>query len=110
MEEWGKILQGGGILGGIALAAKLILPVLSKQSEASTSRLETDATLHDLYQRTLVAQRELAEALNLAREEIGALKMQVISLTNDLTNARNLLAKAEESLAAQANKSANLEV
>ena len=106
MEEWAQLLKGGGVLGGIAVAFKLIWPILSKQSEASTSRLETDSTLHQLYQDTLKAQREISQELSAARDEIGALRLQVVTLTRELTEARHLLAKAEESLAAHAKNTA----
>lgn len=110
MDEWATLAKGGGAAGVLWLAIKLIWPILSKQSEASANRLETDSTLHQLYQDTLKAQREISQELSAARDEIGALRLQVVTLTHELTEARNLLAKAEESLAAQANRSASLEV
>lgn len=106
-DEWAK---AGGIVGALAIAAKLVWPILSKQSEASANRLETDSTLHELYQSTLKAQREISEELAKAREEIGALRLQVNTLTKDLEDARKALANAEASLAKQANINASLEV
>ena len=107
---WEQVAQGGVGLLGLGLGFKLLWPLLSKFVEASASRSETDSTLHGLYQDTLKAQREISEELSKAREEIGALRIQVNTLTQELTEARKLLAKAEESLAAESNKRSALEV
>jgi len=93
---WNELLQGGLGIGVIAFGIKLLLPLLSKRLEADGARADTDTTLHNLYQETLKAMQELSKELSAARLEISRLKSEVEQLTSGLSDARNELAKHNE--------------
>lgn len=91
---WAEIAQGGAGILGLGLGFKLLWPLLSKMVEASTSRSETDTTIHRLYQETVAANHEMSKQLGQALEQIAKLQVKVDELSRELAEARAMLSKA----------------
>lgn len=91
---WTEIAQGGAGLLGLGVGFKLLWPLLSKMVEASTSRSETDTTIHRLYKETVEANHEMSIKLAEALERIAILQVQVDALSRELSEARAMLSKA----------------
>ena len=96
---WNEIAQGGLGLAGLGIAIKVLWPLLKSRLDADASRAITDSTLHNLYQETLKAQREVFEELKRAQIEIGKLTGQVQRLTEDLARAEESLKRRSDALA-----------